>query len=62
MSEMTTLNTRQPQSLKAQVVGALRDGETLSDFLRAAMVRELKRRGIKAEMPEVAPRGRQPKL
>lgn len=51
--EMTTLNTRQPVSLKSQVQDALRTGETLSDFLRAALVRELRRRGIKAEMPDV---------
>lgn len=53
--EMTTLNTRQPKALKSQVQDALRPKETLSDFLRAALVRELRRRGIKAEIPDVQP-------
>lgn len=51
--DMTTLNTRQPKALKDQISGALKAGETLSDFLRAAIVRELKKRGVKAKLPEV---------
>lgn len=55
--EMTTLNTRQPKALKEQILGALGEGETISDFLRAAIVRELKKRGVKAKKPDVQ-RGR----
>lgn len=58
--DMVPLNTRQPKALVDQIQGALGPGEKLVEFLRTAIVRELKKRGHKAKNPDVKP-GRPPK-
>jgi hypothetical protein len=58
--DMEPVNSWQPKTLKEQILGALGAGETLAEFCRRAFVRELKKRGVKSEMPDVKP-GRPPK-
>lgn len=58
--DMEPVNSWQPKALKEQIMGALKDGESLAEFCRKAFVRELKKRGVKAKAPDVKP-GRPPK-
>lgn len=54
---MRPLNTWQPRELVDQIDETRKPGESYTDFVRAAVVREIKRRGVKASMPDV-PMGR----
>lgn len=54
---MLPLNSWQPRGLVEQIDESRKDGEDRTAFVRAAVVRELRRRGIKAQVPDVG-RGR----
>lgn len=51
--DMEPVNSWQPKALKEQILGALGAGETLAEFCRKAFVRELKKRGVKSQVPDV---------